>query len=401
MKFRVSGWAIAILLASTLLGAAERPPRNLHEVDGHWTAWNPPVPPEGAQVHVIERGDTLWDLAARFYGDPYLWPQLWERNQYILDAHWIYPGDPLELGPQVVPADNLAATDGMGDDGGDGGDLGEGEPPVSEPIDGVLTAGAVAGAPAALGSESDIYCSGYVGDLDETFPYSVMGSEYDVLSPRLEFQAGAGLRTQGTYGPIGTVKFGLSTGDIIYVDGGRTQGLAAGSLFTIVQPEKPVIHPLRKGEVYGRYYRYLGRIRILSTQEETSIAEIVHACDPIVVGARLTPFQAEPVPLGRLTSLRPANYPTEREKLADAPVILYARDNLVTLGEDHVVFIDRGADADVTPGDVYTIYRANRGGLPPVVLGELAVLSVHPHSSVAKIVRSRYSIYVGDRLEAK
>ena len=187
---------------------------------------------------------------------------------------------------------------------------------------GVLSAGAVAGAPAALGSESDIYCSGYVGDLDETFPYSVMGSEYDVLSPRLEFQAGAGLRTQGTYGPIGTVKFGLSTGDIIYVDGGRTQGLAAGSLFTIVQPEKPVIHPLRKGEVYGRYYRYLGRLRILSTQEETSIAEIIHACDPIVVGARLTPFQPEPVPLGRLTSLRPANYPTEREKLADAPVIL-------------------------------------------------------------------------------
>src|SRR5690349_18809940 len=112
MKFRVSGWAIAILLASTVLGAAERPPRNLHQVDGHWTAWNPPVPPEGARIHVIERGDTLWDLAARFYGDPYLWPQLWERNQYILDAHWIYPGDPLELGPQVVPAANLAA-DGM------------------------------------------------------------------------------------------------------------------------------------------------------------------------------------------------------------------------------------------------------------------------------------------------
>ena len=88
--------------------AADRPPRDLHFVDGHWTAWNPPAPPPGEQVHVIARGDTLWDLAAKYYGDPYLWPQIWEKNQYILDAHWIYPGDPLVLGPQVAPVDNLA-----------------------------------------------------------------------------------------------------------------------------------------------------------------------------------------------------------------------------------------------------------------------------------------------------
>ena len=99
--------------------------------------------------------------------------------------------------------------------------------------------------------------------------------------------------------------------------------------------------------------------------------------------------------------MRPVNYPDDAAKLADAPTIVFSRDDVVSLGEDHVVFIDRGADSDVTPGDVYTIYRLNRRGLPPVVLGELAILSVHPRSSVGRIVRSRYEIFVGDRLAPK
>jgi hypothetical protein len=82
-------------------------------------------------------------------------------------------------------------------------------------------------------------------------------------------------------------------------------------------------------------------------------------------------------------------------------VILFSIDDVISLGQDHVVYIDRGADQDVTPGDIYTIYRMNRDGLPPIVLGELAVLSVHKSSSVAKIIESRYPIYIGDRLDLK
>ncbi len=54
----------AILAASSV--GATTPPRELHLVGDHWTAWEPPVPPEGVQVHVVVRGDTLWDLANRF-----------------------------------------------------------------------------------------------------------------------------------------------------------------------------------------------------------------------------------------------------------------------------------------------------------------------------------------------
>lgn len=414
MRVRRSSFVLAIALAGTAsmiaaspAGAADRPPRDLHLVDGHWTAWNPPAPPPGEQVHVIVPGDTLWSLAAKYYGNPYLWPQMWEKNQYILDAHWIYPGDPLVLGLQVAPADTLSQG---GPGTGPGGVPGEEEPSV-EPPPGALTAAEAAGAPVPLGAESDIYCQGYIGDLDETFPYAIIGSEYDALGlhghahpAREGHTVWAPLLvpsspTSGDLGPRDTVKIGLTIGDIIYVDGGRAKGLSAGTVFTAVSPEQPVIHPLR-GEVVGRYYRYLGRVRILSVQETTAIAEIVQTCDPIETGTLLKPFEPEPVPLGRAAAMRPVNFPAEAEKLASAPSIVYVRDNILALGADHVVHVDLGEDT-ATPGDIYTIYRENRPGLPPIVIGELAVLSVHKHFSVAKIIESRYPVHLGDRLDPK
>ncbi len=409
MNVRHVGSVLAMLLAvSTVAMAAERPPKDLHWTGDHWTAWTPPATtPQGLQVYKIVRGDTLWGIAKRTYGNPYLWPQIWEKNQYILDAHWIYPGDPLVIGPEVAPAtENLADTAGAGAGAGSTAEPADETAEASKPVAGVITAGAAASPPTPLGAESDIYCSGYVGTVNEAFPFAITGSEYDVLSPRsrngaTSITVGAPSSSEvGRYGVIDTAKYGLSTGDIVYLSGGSEGGMSAGQIFTVVEPGHEVIHPV-SGHLFGRFYRYLGRVRVLSVQEKTAIAEIVHSCDPVTVGARLSAFQAEPVPLGRRTAMRPINYPTEAAKLADAPAIVYSKDDIVSLGEDHVVYIDRGADADVTPGDIYTIYRMNRPGLPPVVLGELAILSVHPKSSVARIVRSRYEIFVGDRIDIK
>jgi hypothetical protein len=392
-RFAVSVLATAILAGMSPAIAADTPPKTLHLVGDHWTAWDPPQVEPGPQVHTIVRGDTLWDLAAQFYGDPYLWPQLWERNQYILDAHWTYPGDPLIIGFEVTPVEDLTEVEGPG--------TGEpGDEAAEEPQPGVLSSGAAAAAPSPLGAESDIYCTGFIGEPEEEFPYTVIGSEFESLAPDL---FGRRRRIVGRWGTTDTVKYNLWTGDIVYLSGGRAGGLRPGQIFTSIMPDQDLVrHPLSR-EVVGRLYRYTGRVRVLSVQEESAIAEIVHTCEPgLLVGTGLVPFEPEPVPLGRRTAMRPINYPTTTDRLADAPVVLVGHDDVVSLGQDHVVFIEGGADADVTPGDVYTIYRLNRvRGMPPIVLGELAVLSVHAHTSVAKILESRYPIYAGDRLDPK
>jgi hypothetical protein len=451
--------AVALTAAAPFASAADTPPTNLKYVNGHWTAWDPPATfPEGAKVHIVVPGDTFWALAAENLGNPYLWPQLWEKNQYVLDAHWIYPGDPLVVGVGVATTSPVepggigggapggigttGATGGEGAPGaGTGGELTETEDVAAGAPGGVggtgggagIEGGAGAGTgggvgggvgggtgaagvggggaaafrtapsggarsvPMPLGAEDDIYCSGFVSEEEQSFPYRVLGSEYEVLQPSLIGPAG---QAAGIYGTADVVKYKLAVGDLIYVDGGRSAGLAPGAVLSAVEPAQRIVHPVTK-EGFGRQYNYRGRVRVLSVTDETAIAEIVQSCDGIRVGIGLRPFVPEPVPLARRTPLRPVNDPATYEALAGAPVILSHPVSLVSFGQDHVVFIDHGEDEDVLPGDLFTIYRTNKEDRPPVVVGELAILSVQRHTAVAKILESRYPIYAGDRLDRK
>ena len=375
--------ALAVLVLGTgWLGAAEQPPDNLQLVGDHWTPWDPPTSfPEGSEVYIIQKGDTLWDLANEYYGDPYLWPQLWERNQYIMDAHWIYPGDPLIVGVEVTSIDEVA--DGEGDGGDDMADM---------DADGGMALDRSSSAPVALGSEADIYCSGFIGATALQYETTVIGREYAVSAGDIP---GSHLKYSGSESVI----LNLSTSDIIYLEGGRETGQMPGSVYMIMRPEGKVSHPVDSATI-GFFYRYVGRARILSVQDTTSIAEIVHACGPVGMGDLLKPFSPEPVPLARRSGLIGVNDPVPAEQLAEAPYIVKSNEGLFSLGQGHVVYIDRGSE-DVAPGDLFTIYRETPPGLPPLVVGELAVLSVTEQASMGKILDSRYTIHIGDRLEPK
>src|SRR5947209_5327042 len=230
---------LLLVAAIPAFGAARKssshPPRELHRVGDHWTAYNPPEPatwPAGSKTYTIKQGDTLWGLAQQFYKNAYTWPQLWESNTWITDAHWIYPGDVLLIDSEAVP---MAAAETN---------------PALTPTPNANAAPAPApqrtanaGSPIPLGTEFDVYCYGYIGDPAEPMPNSI-GAWEDA-------------ETRYQPGPV-TQVIGGATGDLVILNGGTASGLVAGDTYIIVQGGELVTKPGSRTQIVGREYRYLG-----------------------------------------------------------------------------------------------------------------------------------------------
>ena len=77
----------ACILAAGI--AAAQYSREEESSTSSWDAWDEPAtktfPPPSATTaaaepdatYIIKKGDTLWDLAFLFLGDPFLWQQIW------------------------------------------------------------------------------------------------------------------------------------------------------------------------------------------------------------------------------------------------------------------------------------------------------------------------------------
>ena len=57
------------------------------------------------QTHTVKKGDTLWDLAQQYLGDPFKWPEIYRRNTAtVQDPDLIYPGQVLIITGDVQPS---------------------------------------------------------------------------------------------------------------------------------------------------------------------------------------------------------------------------------------------------------------------------------------------------------
>ncbi len=368
-KFRhgVPVAAVGLLFVVTALGAeggtetgSTRPPKNLKLVGDHWTPWDPPQ--AGPDDYIIQRGDTLWDLAGKWLDNPFLWPQIWDLNRYILDSHWIYPGDPLVVPgrPTVVPPEGPppAEEEEAPAEAERPGRVEPREPaPVRPPLVPVADA-------------SDLYCSGYIASDRPSSSLWIAGAELE--------------------------KVAQAQGDVVYLSAGRGQGVEPGARYAIERATSPVVHPVT-GQHLGSYVRRLGRARVLVAQEDRAIAVIEFACEDVLAGDELVPWQEIPVPmippLGRFDrydvtpSGGPEGYVVELE------------DRLSAVGGGYLLHTDLGGET-VRPGDLLTLYRDN-GDLPRLVLGRAVVLTVENGTSTAKILQAVREVARGDRVETR
>jgi len=249
-------------------------------------------------------------------------------------------------------------------------------------------------APQPVGYESDIYCFGYLGDANETFPIEVHSAEN--IEAQVDYTAG----------------------DLLYVTGGYDKGLRVGDPYWLVTAEQEVFHPVT-GRSLGRLYQYRGRATVHSVEPRTAIVRVTQACTDIPLGSGLKKFEPIPIPLARKTPLA---------QMGDAPSgkpsgrIVFTRDGVVAVGADTAVMIDLGVVNGLQPGDFVTIYRYSVGAsfglkplgaywvnvtpepgtsIPRTYVGEAAILVVGDRWAIARVTDSTHLIEVGDEVEIK
>jgi LysM domain len=407
------------------------PPRNLKKVGDHWTPYNPPDPesfPEGAALHIIVPGETLWGLADLTYNNPYLWPQLWNENRYITDSHWIYPGDPL-----LVPARPVVVTDAgpsaaapeivpQGQEGAPSTSLApltgpedanaQGEP-IQEPL-AAESAGSKA-APSAGGRsaadsptaarhlvyDQEVRCTGFIAE------DSKRGDLFIAEGEEQKFQR-------------------LTEGSIVYLNHGKDDPrMQPGAEFSIVEREGKVLHPMSdKSE--GFYYNRRGGVKILRVLPETAVATITYACDEIRVGNELQVYEAPSIPerpVPRFDRMR-----FERNGKATG-VVIHTKDTVDDVGTGHMVDIDLGQEDGLAPGDFLTAFEPvgrtrrphqsdyhykfdgevfygtdlhydNDGKeYPAKPVGQMIVVRTGSHTATAKIIYAVIEMHVGTIVE--
>lgn len=310
------------------------------------------VPPE---VHVVRSGDTLWDICSFYFNNPWEWPKIWSYNPTITNPHWIYPGDLVRLYPAgagPVQATPTGPTE-----------------PTGEPTPRM--------ARAAGPRTVDLRQLAFVDNEDLKFHGTIAGSPEE--------------------------KVMLSTGDEIFIDYPEGKPPQVGRRYAIYSEARQVKHPTSKA-VVGSYVLLKGEVHIVEVKKgKRARGVITYSNDVIERGLRVGDVKRQ---YREIAPRAP-----ERD-LEGVIVAMLGTDQVI--GENQIVFIDRGAEDGVRVGNQLRVIRrgdayeprmgpssaAGRDDrrFPEDVIGTILVVETAPRTSVGLVVEARLELEPGDHV---
>ncbi len=348
-------------------------------------------------IHLVRRGDTLWDLCDRYYGNPWQWPRIWSYNSQVANPHWIYPGDQIRMrdardargyGSTTIGGGTGRGGNGTGNGSGAGNGGGGNDQDALNQMNGRRS-------PFSKGAIF-LRDQGFIGDPNKDVWGQVAGAVEEQML--------------------------LAEGNHVYLllrEGAQPPKVGQDlTVFRSVrQPEK--VKGARKPP--GEIVAVLGTVRVESYDPKTRVAraEIRESLDVIERGSKVGPVR-------RQFDVVPPQ-PSKANVQARILTSLYPH---VYLAQNQVVFLDRGSEDGLAPGN--QLYVARKGdswreslsskstrdrvrvdsagnaevettplpgdpkNFPEETIAELRVLRVEKYSSIAVVTQSKKELVPGD-----
>ncbi len=263
---------------------------------------SPELQPNHPRHYTVQKGDTLWGIAARFLEDPWRWPEIWQRNPKVQNPHLIYPGDALVM--SIV----------------------DGAPELK-----ILRRKVVKLSPAV-----------YAEPIETAIPTIPPNAIQAYLSSPLIIEEG-GLDDAGYVAAGLDDKITMGLYSQFYA---RSLPESDNKFYRIFRPGKVLVDPLTK-EFLGQEANHIGDARML-TPGETSKLEAVRAYSEISFGDRLVATPPD-IGLPYFTPRAPEN--DVRGFILDAP------GGVAEVGPLSVVVLSVGKRENIEPGHVLRILR--------------------------------------------
>lgn len=315
--------------------------------------------PNHPERYVVVKGDTLWDIAAKFLQYPWHWPEIWQVNPQVENPHLIYPGDEL----------TLVYRDGR---------------PVLELNRGQQTF--------KLSPEMREI---RMDEAINTIPLSIIRPF--LTKPRV---VGAEVLDAAPY-VVATADERLlsGAGDIVYAKG-------------IVDPEQDEYSLFRGGKVYfdpmtgeelGVEAIYSGDA-IVSQPGEVATLSLTYTNREVMVGERLLPVEEEDFELNFFP--RTPSHPMEG-------MIISVFDGVSQVGQYQIIVLNLGYRDGLETGHVLSVYKAGKTisdavsedrkdtvTLPDEHAGEAMVFKLYDKVSYAIVMKATTSMHLFDKVRS-